>query len=44
MAKRDTSSKPDASSDDWLLAARKGRDGEGVERTAPSTGPVKLGT
>ena len=44
VAKRDTSSKPDATSDDWLLAARKGRDGEGVERTAPSTGPVKLGT
>ena len=43
VAKRDTSSKPDATSEDWLLAARKGRDGEGVERAAPTTGPVKLG-
>ncbi len=43
VAKRDTSSKPDATSEDWILAARKGRDGEGVERAAPTTGPVKLG-
>jgi hypothetical protein len=43
VAKCDTSSKPDATSEDWLLAARKGRDGEGVERAAPTTGPVKLG-
>ena len=43
VAKCDTSSKPEATSEDWLLAARKGRDGEGVERAAPTTGPVKLG-
>lgn len=43
VAKCDTSSKPDATSEDWLLAARKGRDGEGVERAAPTPGPVKLG-
>jgi len=43
VAKCDTSSKPDTTSEDWLLAARKGRDGEGVERAAPTTGPVKLG-
>jgi hypothetical protein len=43
IAKCDTAGKPDATSEDWLLAARKGRDGEGVERTAPSTGPVRLG-
>ena len=42
IAKQATSSKPDASSEDWILAARKGRDGEGVERAAPPTGPVKL--
>ena len=42
VARKDTSSKPDATSEDWLLAARKGRDGEGVERAAPPTGPVKL--
>lgn len=43
VARKDTASKPDATSEDWLLAARKGRDGEGVERAAPPTGPVKLG-
>ena len=43
VARKDTASKPDPTSEDWLLAARKGRDGEGVERAAPPTGPVKLG-
>lgn len=34
FAKRDTSTKPSTSSDDWILSARKGRDGD--------NGPVKL--
>ena len=43
IARKDTASKPETNAEDWILAARKGRDGEGVERSAPPTGPVKLG-
>lgn len=41
---KDTSSKPEAMNQDWILSARKGRDGESVVRNAPApAGPIKLG-
>ena len=43
VAKRATSSRPDTQSEDWVLAARKGRDGQGVDRIPVPTGPVRLG-
>lgn len=44
IAKRPTSAKPAPQSDDWVLAARKGRDGESVVREVRSgpADPVKL--
>lgn len=45
IAKRDTAAKPCLEhSDDWQLAARKGRDGRDGKDGKPPPGPVKLGT
>lgn len=45
IATKDTQSKPDAKDSDWVMAARRGRDGErgqkGVDGTPPA--PIKLG-
>lgn len=45
IATKSTSSKPESRSEDWIIAARKGRDGErgakGVDGTPPA--PIKLG-
>lgn len=44
IAKRATSAKPESKSDDWLIAARRGRDGETVIRQAQTPAqPIKLG-
>lgn len=44
IATKDTSTKPDASGSDWIIAARKGRDGErgqkGIDGAPPA--PIKL--
>lgn len=45
IAKRDTAAKPcTENSDDWQLAARKGRDGRDGKDGKPPPGPVKLGS
>jgi hypothetical protein len=45
IAKSPTAAKPESRSDDWIIAARKGRDGErgvkGIDGSPP--GPIKLG-
>lgn len=45
IAKHATTAKPDTGSDDWMLAARAGRDGERGQRGKDATPeqPVKLG-
>lgn len=44
IAKRDTKAKPCAENgDDWILAARKGRDGKDGRNGIDKTAPVKLG-
>lgn len=45
VAKRATAAKPSAGSDDWVLMARKGRDGETVVKTVSNehAKPIKLG-
>ena len=45
IARRDTSAKPEAKSEDWQLAARKGRDGEDGKRVVVQAdpGPIKVG-
>lgn len=45
IATKDTSEKPDTKSDAWIIAARKGRDGEPSARKANSgpSNPIKLG-
>lgn len=45
FAVRDTTSKPESKSADWIIAARKGRDGETVVKTinAGPAVPIKLG-
>ncbi|CAN7677803.1 hypothetical protein LJR039_005414 [Pseudorhodoferax sp. LjRoot39] len=44
-AKRDTTAKPDTGSDDWIVGARKGRDGQSIVKTiqAGPPAPIKLG-
>lgn len=44
FAKKTTSSKPESRSEDWIIAARKGRDGETVVKTinAGPPAPIKL--
>jgi hypothetical protein len=46
IAKAETSSKPETRSEDWIIAARKGKDGErgnaGKDGSPPA--PIKLGT
>lgn len=45
IAVRDTDSKPEAASADWVIGARKGRDGDDRKRPPPApAGPIKLGT
>lgn len=45
IAMKDTPSKPQTGSDDWIIAARKGRDGETIVKTvqAGPPAPIKLG-
>ncbi|RCW73814.1 hypothetical protein [Pseudorhodoferax soli] len=45
IATKDTSGKPQAQSEDWIIAARKGRDGESIVKTiqAGPPAPIKLG-
>lgn len=45
IAVKDTPSKPQTGSDDWIIAARKGRDGESIVKTvnAGPAAPIKLG-
>lgn len=43
IAVKETKAEPRAGTDDWFLAARKGRDAETVIRTAPSNAPIRLG-
>lgn len=45
IAAKDTPSKPQTGSDDWIIAARKGRDGESIVKTvnAGPAAPIKLG-
>lgn len=44
IAKRATSAKPESKSDDWLIAARRGRDGESVIRQVrPPAESIQLG-
>ncbi|PZP90516.1 MAG: hypothetical protein DI587_38460 [Variovorax paradoxus] len=45
IATKDTSGKPQAQSEDWIIAARKGRDGESIVKTVPAgpPAPIKLG-
>jgi len=44
IATKDTHSKPDTKGADWIIAARKGRDGEAIVKTinAAPAGPIKL--
>ncbi len=41
-AKSDTSAKPDSKSDDWIIGARRGRDGERGEKGAPAELPKPI--
>lgn len=45
IATKDTSAKPETSTKDWFIAARKGRDGESIVKTvqAGPPAPIKLG-
>lgn len=45
IATKDTAGKPQTQSEDWVIAARKGRDGESIVKTVPSgpPAPIKLG-
>ncbi|PZP90532.1 MAG: hypothetical protein DI587_38405 [Variovorax paradoxus] len=45
IATKDTTGKPQAKGDDWVIAARKGRDGESIVKTIPAgpPAPIKLG-
>lgn len=43
IAVKETKAEPRAGTDDWFLAARKGKDAETVIRTAPSNAPIRLG-
>lgn len=42
IAKHATSAKPEAMSEDWILAARKGRDGERGQKGADATPPTPI--
>ena len=46
FAVKDTTAKPQAGSEDWIIAARKGRDGETIVKTvnAGPPPPIKLGS
>jgi hypothetical protein len=45
IAAKDTEGKPQAQGDDWVIAARKGRDGQSIVKTIPAgpPAPIKLG-
>ncbi len=45
IATKDTTGKPQTKGDDWVIAARKGRDGESIVKTiqAGPPAPIKLG-
>lgn len=45
IAAKDTEGKPQANGDDWVIAARKGRDGQSIVKTiqAGPPAPIKLG-
>lgn len=45
IAAKDTEGKPQAQGDDWVIAARKGRDGQSIVKTiqAGPPAPIKLG-
>lgn len=43
VALKETASEPTPAAADWLLAARKGKDGETVTRKATSNAPIRLG-
>lgn len=45
IATKNTSAKPQSAGDDWVIAARKGRDGESIVKTiqAGPPAPIKLG-
>ena len=42
IAKHPTTSKPDAKSEDWIIAARRGRDGERGQKGADGSPPAPI--